>query len=113
MHNIALRTYRLGMYDPDALAAIRQENPGLSRERESAWAFNHIIADRSFHERTADTGIRWEHGFHRFGHRFYLRVFDDGTLRLRARGVSRDLVAAVLLGVRDNLTPLSRSTRGK
>lgn len=106
LHNIALRTYRLGMYDPEALARVRTEQPELAREAESAWAFNHIAVDRSLHGDPGgdeDTDVRWEAGFHRFGHRFYLRVFDDGTLRLRARDVKPDFVAAILHEIRDVL----------
>ncbi|MGX7675475.1 condensation domain-containing protein [Plantactinospora sp. DSM 117369] len=105
LHHVAVRAYRLGMYDPEALARLRADRPELSRQAESAWAFNHITADRSLYvsgsDDPSDGEVRWESGFHRFGHRFYLRAFDDGTLRLRGRGTSRDLVAAILTGVRD------------
>ncbi|MFJ8581025.1 condensation domain-containing protein [Micromonospora sp. NPDC093277] len=114
MHNIALRTYRLGMYDPAALAQFRRERPDLSREVESAWAFNHITADRlprgSRDDDQEGPQLRWEEAFHRFGHRCYLRAFDDGTLRLRACGMSRELVAAILTGMCAVLTADPDST---
>ncbi|MFI2369919.1 condensation domain-containing protein [Streptomyces sp. NPDC018833] len=109
----SLQAYRNGMFDHDAIAAIRSRFPQHIARNESTWAFNHIIAGSSgdpgaFEEFGSEEGeLTWEPVFLALGPRFYLRVTDNGNdawaIRLRARGLGRDAVSEILTTIHKTL----------
>lgn len=111
LHRRGMQAYRLGMYDPDEIASLRGEFPVHIGATESAWAYNYITdavsKDPRFPDGADDPAVTWEPVFQALGPRIYLRVTDDGhsswVLRLRARGVPDDQVAALLHGTHDVL----------
>lgn len=107
-----LQAYRNGMFDHDAIAAIRGRFPAHVALNESTWAFNHIVAGSSggpavLDESWQEAELTWEPVFLALGPRFYLRVTDNGPggweIRLRARGLGREQVAALLRTMHETL----------
>ncbi|MGC7101288.1 hypothetical protein ACPZ19_41995 [Amycolatopsis lurida] len=92
----SLKAYRLGTYDPAAVAAFRPVRP---KWEEPVWGFNFITGRPAADVDAGEPGeptVRVEPVGNLFGHRFYLRAFASGTLRLRAGGLDVTLVEKLL-----------------
>ncbi|UJW29799.1 hypothetical protein L3Q67_31830 [Saccharothrix sp. AJ9571] len=88
----SLKAYRLGTYDPAAVAAFRPSRP---KWEEPVWGFN-FITGRPATVGAGEPTVRVEPVGNLFGHRFYLRAFASGTLRLRAGGLDTEVVGKLL-----------------
>jgi hypothetical protein len=96
VHTQSLLAYRHGMYDVDAIDAVRDRAGDGRDPHEASCAFN-FLADGPPPPGTADeSGPVREVPFSRIGHPCYLRATDEagGTLELRLR----------TMGVADTLT---------
>ncbi|MET0133330.1 MAG: condensation domain-containing protein [Kibdelosporangium sp.] len=111
VHVRTLKACRLGCYDPAAVADLRAARPPLQKYEEPVWGFNFVPA-RPSGNADPDGPVRFEEIANMWGHRFYLRAFEDGTLRFRAGGLSREQVTALLRRVHDVVLHAGSATAG-
>ncbi|WP_438306840.1 condensation domain-containing protein (plasmid) [Streptomyces sp. HUAS TT11] len=98
-HRMSMSAYRHGMVDVDRIARMRALSPG----HEPTCAFNFLRLDHPCGPGDADGALVWEEPFSTIGHGCYLRAADEAgvslALRLRTKGIPRDLAARIVTDV--------------